>query len=78
MLVNELGPLGVLARFRSFLANRQKRVGGAFDMISCVNCTSVYIGFIAALGLAGDVLELIMYSLSFSAVSVIINRLVTK
>lgn len=75
MLVKETGPLAIFARFRAFLASRQKRMGGLYDMVSCIACTSVYIGAVAALCVAGGLLEFIVYTLSFSAVTVLTERL---
>lgn len=75
MLVLEDGPLMVFPRFRAYLAGRQRKPGGWFDMISCIGCASVYIGSVTALALAGDVLEWILYTLSFSAVTVLTARL---
>lgn len=72
-LVKENGPMMVFARFRSYLASLQKRRGGFFDMISCVYCTSFWIGLVAALGAAGSVFEWLMYGLAFSGVSMILE-----
>lgn len=75
MLVKEDGPLFMLARMRAYLAKNQQKRGGLFDLISCVYCTSVWIGSVTALFVAVDVLEFIMYSLSFSAITVLVERL---
>lgn len=74
MLVKEAGPLAVFVRFRAYLAQKQQRMGGLYDLFSCIACTSVYIGPVTALGVAGCVLEFIAYTLSFSAISVLIER----
>ena len=74
MLVREAGPLNVFARFRAYLAQRQQKSGGLFDLVSCVACTSVYTGSVTALLVAGDAIEFILYTLSFSAISVLLER----
>ena len=74
MLVKEDGPLFMLARMRAYLAKNQQKRGGLFDLISCVYCTSVWIGSVTALWVAESVLELIWYTLAFSAISVVIER----
>lgn len=78
MLVKETGPLAIFARFRAYLASKQEKIGGLFDMLSCVGCTSVYVGFVTALELASGPIDIIMYTLSFSAVAVLIERLTSK
>lgn len=74
MLVHEKGPRDILLRLRAFLAQNQQKSGGLFDLISCMACTSVWIGAVTALWVAGDVLELIAYTLAFSAITVLIER----
>lgn len=78
IIVKEVGPLAIFAKLRAYLATKQKSIGGLFDMFSCVGCISMYIGAVTALGLAGDVLEFIMYSLVFSAIACLIERLTSK
>lgn len=75
MLVKETGPLGIFARFRAHLAQKQQKMGGLFDLISCMACTSVYIGAVTALWVSGGVLEFILYTLSFSAITMLTERL---
>lgn len=75
MLVKEAGPLMSFARLRAFLASNQKRSGGLFDLISCVYCTSMYIGLVAALWVSGDVFHKIGYALAFSAIATLIEAL---
>ena len=75
ILVKESGPLDIFARFRAYLGSKQRKSGGLFDLISCIKCTSVYIGAVTALWVAESVLELIWYTLAFSAISVVIERL---
>lgn len=74
MLVKEDGPLDIFARIRASLGKRQKKRGGLFDLMSCVSCTSMYIGALAALWLAGSVVEIIMYTLAFSAFTALVER----
>lgn len=74
MLSKELGPWGVFARLRAWAAENQKGIGGVFDMLSCVGCTSVWVGAVASLLFAGDVISWIVYTLAFSAVATIIER----
>lgn len=74
MLVYESGPLLIFDRLRACLAQKQKRNGGLFDLISCMNCTSIWIGSVASLFIAGGAVEFFMYLLSFSAISSLIER----
>lgn len=74
LISKENGPLLIFARFRAYLANKQQRLGGFYDMVSCVACMSMYIGLWAAIWPAGTVLELIGYTIAFSAVATLIER----
>lgn len=74
MLVKETGPAAIFTRFRAYLAEKQQRMGGFYDLFSCIACMSVWIGSVTALWVAGGVLEFIAYTLSFSAISVLIER----
>ena len=78
ILIRENGPLAIFARLRAYLAENQHGIGGLYDLFSCISCLSIYIGAVTALALAGDTLEWILYSLSFSAITVIIERLMSK
>lgn len=73
MIVKEAGPLMVFARLRAHLAREQKHSGGLFDMVSCVSCTSVWVGLFAALWLAGGIADLIWYGLAFSGVALLLE-----
>jgi hypothetical protein len=74
MIVKEPGPLNVFAKLRADRARKQKRIGGAFDMLSCVACVSIYIGAVTALGAAGDVFSWIVYTLALSAIATILEQ----
>ena len=74
MLVNEKGPFLIFDRFRAWAASDPTE-GGLFDLLSCVYCTSVWVGAGSALFASRSVLEFIVYTLSFSAVSALIERL---
>ena len=76
ILVKQKGPLDIFVRLRAYLASKQKRSGGLFDFISCMTCTSVTIGAVTALWLAGDALEWILYTFAFSAISSLIDALI--
>jgi hypothetical protein len=78
MIVREFGPLGIFSRFRAYIAINQKRPGGLFDMVSCVACASIYIGAVAALWPAGDVFSWVAYTLAFSAIATILERLMKR
>lgn len=78
MLVKESGPLMVFARLRAFLARTQKRSGGFFDLISCLYCTSFWIGLVAALWASRNIFHIVAYALSFSAIATIIMVLLQK
>lgn len=75
MLVKEMGPLAIFELLRAKLAQNQKQRGGLFDLISCMTCTSLYVGAVTALFIATDVFNVIAYALSFSAVTLLIERL---
>lgn len=68
----------VFARIRAFLASKQKRSGGLYDMISCVYCVSFWVGLLAALWFAGHVFQLFAYGLAFSAVSMLLEAFLSK
>lgn len=74
MLVKDTGPLDIFARFRAFLATRQKKAGGWFDMFSCIGCVSVYVGATTALWPAESFFEWVLYTLAFSAIATLIER----
>ena len=78
MIMKASGPLMIFARLRAFLARNQKRAGGFFDALSCIMCTSMYIGFIVALGFASDLREFILYTVSFSAVATVLGALMSQ
>lgn len=78
LLVKQIGPLAVFARFRALLASKQKRPGGLYDMFSCLSCMSMTIGAVTSLALAGSVLEFILYTLSFSAIATLTDALIAK
>jgi hypothetical protein len=75
MFVKEQGPLGVFLRLRAYLAAKQQSIGGMFDMISCVACTSVYVGAFVALWFVADAVTWVTYSLAFSALAIILENL---
>lgn len=78
IIVKENGPLMIFARIRAYLGRTQKRSGGFFDMISCVRCLSVWIGLVGALSVSDGFLELIGYTLAFSAVASIIDLMMNR
>ena len=69
IIVKQKGPLDIFVRMRAYLAQNQTKSGGLFDLVSCMTCTSVTIGAATALLVAQSVVEWIMYSLAFSAIS---------
>ena len=73
LLIKQVGPLAIFARFRAFLASKQKRAGGFYDMLSCMSCVSMIMGAVTALGLVGLNLEFFAYFLSFSAIATLID-----
>jgi hypothetical protein len=75
MLSKELGPKAIFAQLRAHAAKKQRQPGGMYDMLSCVGCTSVYTGAVTALWLAGDVFIWIAYTLAFSAIATILEKL---
>ena len=77
-IVRENGPLMVFARLRARLAASQKRSGGLFDLISCIYCVSVWIGLVGALSVSNSPFEWLGYGLGFSAVAVLIERVINN
>lgn len=77
-VVKENGPLMVFARFRAYLAKRQKRSGGMFDLISCVYCTSFWVALFAAMWAAQSLVELIWYALALSGAATLLEALFIK
>ena len=75
ILVKEKGPLVIFLRLRAYLAAKQKHMGGFYDMISCVKCVSVFVGALVAIAPAESLIQWIGYTLAFSAVTAIIERL---
>ena len=78
MLVHESGPLQVLERLRAALAQRQKHPGGLYDLLSCVNCTSVWVSMLFALIISRNLAEFVVFVLSLSAVAMLIELFVKK
>lgn len=74
LLAKQNGPRDVFARLRAYLSRRQKRSGGWFDAITCVTCSSMYVGAVVALWGSENVLEWLAYTLAFSAIATIIER----
>lgn len=75
MVVKEMGPLGIFARLRANRAKNQKRIGGSFDMLSCVACSSIYIGSVAALGAAHGLFSWLGYTFAFSAIATFLEQI---
>jgi len=75
MVSKELGPSGIFSRLRAHFARTQKKVGGLYDMISCVACVSIYVGAVTALWLAGGVFGWVVYTLAFSAIAMILEQI---
>ncbi len=78
MIVKESGPLMVFARLRAFLARTQKRSGGFFDLISCLYCVSFWIGLVASIFASRNIIHILAYTLSFSAIATIIMVILQK
>lgn len=77
-LVKESGPKMIFAKLRANLAKNQKNSGGLFDMISCMACTSFWIGVLAALVPAETFFHVFGYALAFSAISLILEALTSS
>lgn len=77
-VVKENGPLMIFARLRARLASSQKRSGGLFDMISCVQCTSFWIGLVASLFVSHDIFTWIGYGFAFSGIAMLLEAFFTK
>lgn len=77
-LVKQNGPLMAFARLRAYLAKKQKRSGGLFDMVSCVSCASMFIALVAALGPSYSFATWLMYTLALSAVATLLEGLYVR
>lgn len=78
ILVKQNGPLAVFARLRAYLASKQKRIGGFYDMFSCIACMSMIVGAVAAVVPSRSVFQWIAYTLSFSAISALVGAYIAK
>lgn len=74
IFVKQKGPLDIFVRFRAHLASRQKRMGGWYDMFSCMACVTMMAGAIMALAFANGLLQWIGYTLALSAIATLIER----
>ena len=75
MLAHEMGPVAIFEILRAKLAKNQQQRGGLFDLISCMTCLSIYIGAVTALFVATDDFQVIAYAISFSAITMLVERL---
>lgn len=76
MALFEEGPFDIFARFRAWAARKELLLGlNILTLTTCLKCMSVWIGSVAALWLAGDVLWWILYTLSFSAITIVTEAL---
>lgn len=78
ILSKQRGPLDVFMRLRSHLAKTQQRSGGLYDFITCPTCLSMPIAALTAILPAQDVFQFIAYTLSFSAITSIVERLTSS
>lgn len=78
LISKQSGPLAIFARFRAFLASRQRTVGGLFDLVTCTSCISMIMGAVTALTLIGGPSGFIVYTLSFSAIATILDHYMSK
>jgi len=77
-IAKEKGPLMMWAKLRARLARTQKRPGGLFDMVSCVQCLSFWIGLVGALWVSDSIFSWIGYGFAFSGASLIMEALLSK
>lgn len=78
MMVRETGPFAVFAKSRAMAAKASSEPGGLYELVSCISCSSVYIGLVAALFIAESLVGIFLYTLSFSAIAIITERLTTR
>lgn len=78
IIAKETGPFAIFAKLRANLATKQKKVGGLYDMFSCVSCLSMYTGAVTSLAVSGSVLMFIAYTFTFSAIAVLIESYTSK
>lgn len=78
MVVKESGPMAIFARLRASAASRGSNPGGIYELLSCISCSSVYVGFVAALFIAESLVGVFLYTLSFSAIAIATERLTTR
>jgi hypothetical protein len=76
MVWTERGPLDIFIRARAFLAKKQKRMGGLYDLVSCFFCLSVWVSIIPAIFMATDFLTFIITVLILSGIAIIIQELI--
>ena len=77
-IVKENGPLMMWAKLRARLARTQRRSGGLFDMVSCVQCLSFWIGLVGALWASDGFFSWVGYGLAFSGAALIMEGLLSK
>jgi hypothetical protein len=78
MLWTESGPLNVFMRLRAFLATKQRRMGGLYDMVSCLYCLSVWVAMVPALFLAHNPLTFVGYTLILSSIAIVTHEAIKK
>jgi hypothetical protein len=78
MLWVERGPIDMFTRMRAYLAKKQKRMGGLYDLVSCFFCLSVWVSMLPAIFMAKDLLTFILSVLILSGIAVIIHQLIER
>lgn len=78
ILVKQNGPLHIFAKFRAFLATKQKRMGGMYDFMTCMTCVSMPVAALTAIYPSQSLVQYFAYLLCFSAVSAVTDALTRK
>lgn len=73
MIVGEAGPFEIFQRMRDTIA-RSRLPAWFIDGSTCIGCISFWFALAPALAVSKNLAEVIVYTLSISAVSVILLR----
>lgn len=73
LFVNEFGPFNIFYRLR------EKAKGTFFeDLLDCIYCSSIWIGFVFALLVGNSLLEVILLTLFYSTGTIFIDKILSK
>tara|TARA_B100001250_G_scaffold402800_1_gene416400 strand:+ start:319 stop:609 length:291 start_codon:yes stop_codon:yes gene_type:complete len=78
MLWTERGPLDIFTKVRAKLAQRQKRMGGMFDLVSCFYCLSIWVAVPLALLLSDSIATFVISVFALSGIASLLHELIGK